>query len=98
MLRPWTYLVVGQLGRAIGGGGHWPTYAAWMCLNKYAKFATFVAQHFRQLFFSRLGSVLPWPEAQDLFFRHFVDSFVLDNCEKVSGLVHYQVLRVRFVA
>lgn len=53
-----------------------------MCLNKYAKFATFVraaaAAFFFLCFCCFIANVvvvvaLALPEAQDLFFRHFVD-------------------------
>lgn len=59
--------------------------AGWMCLNKYAKFATFVRAEaaadffffllvfFLFLFLLPLLLALTLPEAQDLFFRHFVD-------------------------
>lgn len=71
-------LPLGQFGRA-----RTTTYAGWMCLNKYAKFATFVRIAAFFFFFVfvilllllllLLLLALALPEAQDLFFRHFVD-------------------------
>lgn len=62
-------LPLGKFGRA-----RTTTYAGWMCLNKYAKFATFVrTAEAAFFFFLLLLLALALPEAQDLFFRHFVD-------------------------
>lgn len=84
--------------------------AGWMCLNKYAKFATFVRAEadfffflvfflFLFLFLLRLLLALTLPEAQDLFFRHFVDISARPKregqwvvCGSLGGLGDWSVL------
>lgn len=82
--------------------------AGWMCLNKYAKFATFVrAEAAADFFFFLLVFLfllplllaLTLPEAQDLFFRHFVDISARPKregqwvvCGSLGGLGDWSVL------